>query len=653
MSQKINTAGVWMSQLRHMFLMGMVLAGLLIGSAGAAEVLQAPLLDGSHGKRAHRMVESWIRDAEVPQHASLPINVTGLMGVRVTLRMDGVPVGAGEAYRQDLAAATDALGPAVDLTPLLIQASRKALYDARQTLRTAQETAAKEGRALEDVHVNTLEDIAGDLLVDIQLAEKLTTIKLAPGAPADAIYGSFAPGYHGLRLPGAQGSLGAVQWPATAIARNTVPHSQITQLLADVGYAPAMADKVARPGGPTLQRFSVRHFVRPTSGAPVTELVRGNVILPPHNISGRTVDNMADRLAEHLQRRFTADGQIRGTYLPTSNQYSPSTAGDEEAALACYALVRQLRQQAQLRPDDPSVGKRLAQVRATADSLGVRLLDQAHATEPAAASLILMTLIDAQVPGENTDLRDKLGRFLLSLRDPAGGFFASKLPNDTTPRVNQATRALIVAGLSALYTQTRDAQLGNVVRDELNQLWQQAQQAPNVAALPWFMAAHHRTAKLLASDEVGREAVAEREQGLAVLVVVLCEQQVIEPPLLGPADVVGGFELVAGPAGSPPNPDWRTSQLLGFLALALREPGITANRDSMGWMLSAGLAARFLAQLMVDEPSCYYVRSMPDALGGIRLSLWDNRLAVAPQAMTLLALTELQQTLASFVPAGR
>lgn len=653
MWQKINTTGGWMSPLHHMFIVCMVLAGIPLSSAGAADVLQAPLLDGSHGRRAHRMVEAWVRDAAVPQRVGLPINVTGLVGVCVTLRMDGVPVGTGVAYRQDLAAATDMLGPAVDLGPLLIQASRQALDDTRQTLRAAQEQAAKAGRAIEDVQVTTLEDIAGDLLVDIQLAEDLTTIKLAPGAPADAIYGSFAPGYHGLRLPGAQNALGAVQWPATAIARNIVPRSELTQLLADVGYAPAMAAKIARPGQPSLQRFSVRHFVRPTSGAPVTELVRGNVVLPPHNISGRTVDNMADRLARHLQRRFTADGQIRGTYLPTSNQYDPSIAGDEEAALACYALVRQLRQQLQLRPNDASVAKRLAQVRATADSLGVMLLDQAHATEPAATALILMTLVDAQLPGENKDLRDKLGQFLLNLRDPAGGFFASRLPNDTTPKVNQATRALVVAGLAALYSQTRDAQLGSIVHDELDQLWQQAQQAPNVAALPWFMAAHHRTAKLLATDAAAKQAVAEREQGLAVLVVVLCEQQVIEPPLLGPADVVGGFELVAGPAGSPPNPDWRTSQLLGFLALALREPGITANRDSMGWMLSAGLAARFLAQLMMDEPSCYYVRSMPDTLGGIRLSLWDNRLAVAPQAMTLLALTELQQTLASFAPAGR
>ena len=125
--------------------------------------------------------------------------------------------------------------------------------------------------------------------------------------------------------------------------------------------------------------------------------------------------------------------------------------------------------------------------------------------------------------------------------------------------------------------------------------------------------------------------------------VKLCEQQVIEPPRLGPKDVIGGFELVKGPPNSPPNPDWRTAQLLSFLATCVRQPGITQGRDSYGWLLTGALAARFLGQLMMDEPNCYYVRNHPESLGGVRLCLWDNRLPINANAMSLLAVTELQE----------
>ncbi len=64
-------------------------------------------------------------------------------------------------------------------------------------------------------------------------------------------------------------------------------------------------------------------------------------------------------------------------------------------------------------------------------------------------------------------------------------------------------------------------------------------------------------------------------------------------------------------------------------------------QDVAGWV-DCALAARFIAQLMVDQPGCYYVRSPDDVVGGVRRQLWDNTMDVEPVAMALLALTELQ-----------
>ncbi len=122
--------------------------------------------------------------------------------------------------------------------------------------------------------------------------------------------------------------------------------------------------------------------------------------------------------------------------------------------------------------------------------------------------------------------------------------------------------------------------------------------------------------------------------------------------MLGPADVIGGFELEPAPVGTPPAPNWRTAQLLAFLSICLREDGITADRDALGWVLNAGLAARFIAQLMMDEASAYYVRSLPDAIGGVRMALWDNQLGLAPTALSLLACVQLQETLDHYTPVS-
>jgi len=129
---------------------------------------------------------------------------------------------------------------------------------------------------------------------------------------------------------------------------------------------------------------------------------------------------------------------------------------------------------------------------------------------------------------------------------------------------------------------------------------------------------------------------------LGELVDKLNQQQVVERPLLGPADVNGGYELFPGTVGSPPMPDWRTSQPLMFLAIALRSTEARGDRNTFGWVVSAQNAARFLRRLTFSPSNAFYVQSLDDTLGGVRTSFWDNGLAISPNALTLLALTELR-----------
>ena len=105
-----------------------------------------------------------------------------------------------------------------------------------------------------------------------------------------------------------------------------------------------------------------------------------------------------------------------------------------------------------------------------------------------------------------------------------------------------------------------------------------------------------------------------------------------------------------------PTPDWHSARYLACLSAAAGvskvQPPATPTAahfdQQVDLLLDCGLAARFLAQLTFDNANSAYVRNRGDVLGGVRQSLSDNRLTVAATAMALLAVTDLQETLATF-----
>lgn len=125
----------------------------------------------------------------------------------------------------------------------------------------------------------------------------------------------------------------------------------------------------------------------------------------------------------------------------------------------------------------------------------------------------------------------------------------------------------------------------------------------------------------------------------------------VTEPALGPDDVVGGVDLYSTPKQGAPCPDWRTAQALSLMTAALRHPSLDG-RHRMHLTSECALAARFLGQLMFDRPDCFYVRSPELVLGGVRRRLSDNKLGITPTAVALLAVIDLQESLAALAPTG-
>ena len=357
--------------------------------------------------------------------------------------------------------------------------------------------------------------------------------------------------------------------------------------------------------------------------------------------------SISDRLIEHLSSRFTSDGEVRGTYHPTSGRYDPPLAVDDQAALACYAMAHYSRYLKQVKPLNRSADAFAGRATRLAEQIANKVLFSQDEPEPRVLSLLLLTLLEAPDSIIDQELRDRLGAKLLA--------YVKTQHNQAEHKMNAGASSLSAAALGAWYERTRDEEVGELVWDLMDQLWTDPQRAPNLVALPWLALTQEWVGELLAqADDTGqRKAELDRRRlVMAKVIDRLCAYQVIDKPRLGPDDVQGGFVLSPGPAGSPPNPDWRNAQPLMFISTMLRDQAATSGQDKLGWLLSAGYSARFVEQLMMNDASSYYLKDRFAARGAVRMAPWDNRLALAPTAMSLLAVTELQTSLASFNPGG-
>ncbi len=453
------------------------------------------------------------------------------------MRLDGLTVGEGDAYRPDADTTVDQPGAPIDLISLLRPATERAMQSVRSELKNAHLKAlAQQPKGSRKPEMPKLADIASRLLIDVQLGHHLQRIRLAPDAELAATLSHFAPGYHGLVSPVGQSDYGtAIVWPATALARRTLPRAQLARLLDDRGRKIHALVELGRPGGLPLQRFEVVHLVRPQRHMPVVHLVRGNVVLPPRNISSRTLDGMVTRLVRHLKHHFTEDHVVRGTYYPTADRYDPPVAHVRDAGLACYALMSYAKRRSQVAGVNDAETRQVADIsREAAVRLGKDLLNQKRPAHPAATGLVLLTLLDDVEPGSHKDLRDGLADQLLKMYDSEQGGFLTLGDNGRPTVAPPAANAVATAALAVLYKQTRDEKVAEVARQQMRQLWTESQRSPDVSTLPWFVLAHHRAGRLLAGDSAeATQRLTAHERGLGELVEKLVEQQVIERPCSG------------------------------------------------------------------------------------------------------------------------
>ncbi len=621
-----------------------------------APTLTAPRVDRSHALRVHSLIEEWVREGAVPQpnaeaaNALPRLNVSGVEGMRITLRWAGEQtMGIGDVYGPEVPRTDDA----VDLIELARNATSRALQQVHDRAEASLLRARQAGREAE--HQEIFRRTLQGLLVDIQIALVAEPVKVPLNDP-DAALQMFASGYHGLVMSLPDVPVAGVVWPASALASNVTPHGQILQLLSQAQLTPDDAKTIGQPRGPALSRFRVLHLVRPGLDQPPQVLTRGNVLIRPDDFDVPTLDAMAERLAANLARRLGETGPaiageadrppMRGTFLPTTGHHEPETASTEELALTSYALARRVRLLSTLEPNSPAYRNAVEASRTATHQLEQAVVRAQLNVTPHSTALLMMTIIESPHLADRKQLRDRLAARLMRLQNDDGTFRLSPAADART--LNTAAQGLMFAAMATLFEQTRDATVGEVTGLAQAAAWRMVAEDQATSALPWLMIGEGKLRGL--EGVVTPPDAPTREDRIAIiqaLAKIMFERQVTSTTPITPDDVLGGFdfsEQLSVPGGTAPAPDWRTAEVLTFLARCIADPDIVPPAERSAWVLRSSLAGRFIAQLMFDEPSCFYVPSRRDAIGGVRQAMDDNRLQVAATALSLIAATELQQT---------
>ena len=640
-----NTCGPMMS-LRHNTRRGFraAIASILLvwsSSPAASEdrPLEAPVVDWSHVLHAHRLAESWVSATEVPQTAgSQAIPVSRLIGVRVTLRWAGRVMGQGQ---YDTPGTADHLGH--DLVEAVRSATDDALKEAAVALRSRQADAT--ARRPQVSKRMSLAHFAQRLRVDLQVGYRLQPLGLPDSATEHGLLRAFAPGHHGL-LASRRNDAGELakswMWPASALAMNLRPRGQVRQLLAKLGYRHDALERLGQIDDLSWSRFQVIHVVRPAADLPVARLVRGNEPLQHRALTGRDLDGAARLMAEYLLDRQLVDGAFAGTFIPATHTFRPATASDRQTAVAIYALMRREALHGVTNAVDRTALRQA--VRRGALNLARVLTDQAQPNEPAATALLIMTLIEADFLTDLKPHRDELASRLVALENSDGSF--RNADGSSAGRVGPSTQALCAAALVSLYGQTREKSLLSAIHRARTWFWLTTDRAALAYTLPWSSVVELQMDRVSPSDDaVHRRQFEASLPALVALRKAILTKQVVVVPTMGPADVVGGFDLTGTNDDQAPAPDWRSASLLAFLAASMRHQTLGVAENRIDDLLACGLAARFMAQLMFDEPSCFFAIDRNTMVGGVRSAFWDNRLPLDRTAMGLLAMTELQETL--------
>ncbi len=461
--------------------------------------------------------------------------------------------------------------------------------------------------------------------------------------------------------------------PSAVIARNHTPDLALIAAEEMVGLT--ALDKERRPADIRYFRFQTYHLWQPKAWikAPY-RLIRGEELVRQEAVSKATVDAAIKRIGSYLCYRQNENGWFSYQYAPSGDRYLDEDAASAQLhafqALTAYAkwsgrpdvragVVAGLRaangklQEVRHRPASQPAGRAAAAPPVDASAGPVRLVlhleGHGHHLELSARYLLSLLSLDGLVEAADGDTLDVasfdderagLVEALLASQRPDGKIqmrFAAR-EAETTADQEEAAWALLALAKSSAWR--ADPRIERTIYRALP-YYRQKVAVPSIAGTQREASAV-ATAELARAFAAGYDLTNDARTSDFVFEIVdqfvrlqLTSANCPWPELQGAINVRERGAVGADTA-------WYLTALADGLALAERV-GDRVRIERYQAAVSA--AVRFVLQLEFRDAGCYYLRSRRDALGGIRVALWDNQIRINHCAESLIALMRAREVL--------
>lgn len=531
----------------------------------------------------------WVQAWRTPMD---PAGSAPRIAAAVTLRFDGAVVGRGVAIPPDQGGGSG----------ILMMATTRAMSEAGMRLPVPRDALREENlRVAAKQLAVTLE--VGGLTVPIAIVEY-----------ADAI-NEVAPGLDGVAVR--MGEKFEAMFPELMLTTGTDAAAAYRALVSKVSGDPTLGLK--KPGelraelGMVFYRFRAAQITQIKPGGSPVFLHRGGRIVQMRELDAAGLRSWADELAGHLVR-----GRSSASRFLEVTPNDVVTADDRQAALAAFALVRYSEMAGPTSaPGMTARGAAEAALRTMAEFASDT---SGPATEAWTWAALKGLSADALEPGD--PLRGRFERGDAALQKSLD----SGLPSTTQE-----------SGVWAWALALRQKQTSPAIEGLVRRQFRETPAGSLSGIMPWTGWAELLCSRISTSREIP-SAPALREMRAQ-----LWQHQLKGEELPGEAsDMAGGIVFTTT---RQPLPTWQAARPLAFIATMLGDPALTEEKEVPGELARLLASLRFLRQLTADEPESHMFKDAGRALGGVRASLFDQRMPPEATALTLLAVCETIRSL--------
>ncbi len=565
-------------------------------------------------------VQAWLDQWRVPSD-----NVDGVFvpapAASVEVRLDGRLIGRGSSAT----------------VPTCLNAARLALDEARTRLPVRNDALLEQNLA----------EHARRAAISLELAGGFVPLR---ARSIEAINLEAQMGVEGIAVR--IGSRVEAMFPSMMLSTRTTPGMAASILIRKLrpDVVPFVADEaeglvpddLIRDGTAIVYRFHTIHVAQPTPGRPATVLTRGGHVVELSQITSDTLVEMATRMARNLIDRRWPEGEalgMVGTVHPGTGRSEPIVASAYEQAMAAAAL----RRFAQMRGVGPRAASdaEAAAIAILADLAVIESVEAAPWDDAAASAMCIIAATQGERPMD-LDARAEamLDRCAQTVRA------AFNMDTGFAPDLPAAARGDVALALTRLALETDAPDDLELAHGAIRRSLIDAGPGGLPMLLPWIGFAEVELAGAGAGDGEIPAAIALRDA-----------RDLVWEHQMTPADVdddtrdfMGG--IVFTRTGNMV-PNWQSAKPIAFLAHMLGDDRLTEPDERGTEIIRMVRAMRFLRQLMADRYTGYRYANPTKATGGVRSSLFDDRMPAPATALSLMAACEMVDSLHRMTQGSR